>query len=145
MHLRLESKVRNIIVSLIISSITFGLICLIDIYVYDTIYDQWKAAHLPTAAAAITFALIFAAVLVAYWRGAVSGETKAAWAYKETGVVKWFNVKKGFGFITSASGEDIFVHYKQIMGKDLIDGGQQVKFIVFEGEKGLQAKEVEIL
>ena len=63
---------------------------------------------------------------------------------KQTGVVKWFNDAKGYGFITQDEGEDIFVHYNAIHGegwKSLKDG-QKVEFEVVTSEKGLQAKEV---
>lgn len=66
---------------------------------------------------------------------------------RESGTVKWFNVSKGYGFVTRTNGEDIFVHFRSIKGKGrraLVEG-QQVEFIVTEGEKGPQAEEVEIL
>ncbi|MDP4597670.1 MAG: cold shock domain-containing protein [Pseudomonadales bacterium] len=61
--------------------------------------------------------------------------------------MKWFNVKKGFGFITRDGGEDIFVHYRNIEGngRRTIAEGQRVKFVVIDGDKGLQADEVEAL
>jgi len=62
----------------------------------------------------------------------------------EQGTVKWFNNAKGYGFITRATGEDVFVHYKAITGdgyKSLKDG-EAVNFDVEQGEKGLQAKNV---
>ena len=67
-------------------------------------------------------------------------------AERETGTVKWFNVSKGFGFITRSSGEDIFVHYRSIRGsgRRSLSDGQQVRFIVTEGEKGLQADDVSV-
>ena len=66
---------------------------------------------------------------------------------EETGSVKWFNVKKGYGFITRDSGDDIFVHYRNINGSGRrgIADGQRVKFIVIDGDKGLQADEVEAI
>ena len=66
---------------------------------------------------------------------------------REEGTVKWFNVSKGFGFITRENGEDIFVHYRSIRGEGrrrLFDG-QAVEFSVIDSEKGLQADDIEIL
>ncbi|HIG41163.1 MAG TPA: cold shock domain-containing protein [Gammaproteobacteria bacterium] len=63
----------------------------------------------------------------------------------ETGTVKWFNVKKGYGFITRDKGDDVFVHYRNILGngRRAVSEGQRVQFIVIDGDKGLQADEVE--
>lgn len=57
------------------------------------------------------------------------------------GTVKWFNAEKGFGFITQASGPDVFVHHSAIdmEGYRQLDEGQKVEFEVTEGPKGLQA------
>ncbi|MFT7219233.1 MAG: CspA family cold shock protein [Candidatus Azotimanducaceae bacterium] len=62
----------------------------------------------------------------------------------ETGTVKWFNVRKGYGFITRDQGEDIFVHFRNIEGKGrrAILEGERVSFIVTDGDKGLQADNV---
>ena len=57
------------------------------------------------------------------------------------GTIKWFNEKKGFGFIQQDNGQDIFVHYSSIAGdgfKTLAEG-QRVKFDIEEGEKGPKA------
>jgi CspA family cold shock protein len=63
---------------------------------------------------------------------------------RERGVVKWFNVKKGFGFITWDAGEDVFVHFRSIRGQGhrSLSEGQRVKFTVVQGEKGPQAEDV---
>lgn len=61
-----------------------------------------------------------------------------------TGKVKWFNEKKGYGFIESDDGGDVFVHFSAIQGdgfKTLADG-QPVQFDVTEGKKGPQAANV---
>lgn len=61
-----------------------------------------------------------------------------------TGVVKWFNDAKGFGFIEQESGADVFVHFRAINGdghRSLKDG-QSVTFNVVDGDKGLQAENV---
>ena len=62
----------------------------------------------------------------------------------ETGTVKWFNNAKGFGFITRSNGTDVFVHYSAINddGFRSLDEGEQVKFELVEGPKGLQAANV---
>jgi cold shock protein len=63
----------------------------------------------------------------------------------ETGVVKWFNNDKGFGFIKRESGEDVFVHYSAISsqgGYRSLKEGDRVAFEVKQGPKGLQAENV---
>lgn len=64
---------------------------------------------------------------------------------REQGQVKWFNATKGFGFITRAQGDDVFVHYRSIRGEGhrTLREGQQVEFVVVKGEKGLQAEDVQ--
>jgi CspA family cold shock protein len=58
--------------------------------------------------------------------------------------VKWFNSKKGFGFIEQDQGEDVFVHYSDIdmPGFKTLTEGERVKFEVIENDKGLAAREV---
>lgn len=65
---------------------------------------------------------------------------------RETGTVKWFNEEKGFGFITRASGPDLFVHFSSIQGDGFktLQEGQPVTFVVTQGKKGPQAEEVEL-
>ena len=65
-------------------------------------------------------------------------------AERETGVVKWFNSSKGYGFITRDQGGDVFVHYSSIRGKGYrsLEEGSKVEFSVIEGEKGPQAHDV---
>ena len=62
----------------------------------------------------------------------------------ETGIVKWFNRSKGYGFITREKGEDVFVHYNAIAGDGYksLDEGDKVTFDVTQGAKGLQATNV---
>ncbi len=60
------------------------------------------------------------------------------------GTVKWFNPKKGYGFIATEDGRDIFVHYASISGggyKTLAEG-DSVTFDIVEGEKGQRAENV---
>ncbi|MCM0611465.1 cold shock domain-containing protein [Marinobacter sediminum] len=65
----------------------------------------------------------------------------------EEGTVKWFNVKKGFGFIVRDSGDEVFVHFRAIRGRGrrVLRQGQLVRFSVVEADKGLQADNVSIL
>ncbi|MBU0561148.1 MAG: cold-shock protein [Bacteroidetes bacterium] len=68
-------------------------------------------------------------------------------AERELGTVKWFNSSKGYGFIHSDSGKDVFVHYSSIQseGYKALDEGQKVEFTVADGEKGPQAQEVKVI
>ncbi len=64
-----------------------------------------------------------------------------------TGRVKWFDEKKGFGFIEREGGNDVFVHFRAIQGdgfKTLAEG-QEVEFDVEDGQKGPQAVNVNVL
>ncbi|CAK7009799.1 cold-shock protein [Tissierella carlieri] len=63
------------------------------------------------------------------------------------GTVKWFNAEKGFGFITTEEGNDVFAHFSQINkeGFKTLEEGQEVEFNVVEGAKGLQAENITIL
>jgi len=60
------------------------------------------------------------------------------------GVVKWFNDKKGYGFIVRDEGEDVFVHFSSIQGEGYktLNEGQEVTFDIIEGGKGPQAANV---
>lgn len=66
---------------------------------------------------------------------------------REEGIVKWFNVSKGFGFITRDNQEDVFVHFRSIRGRGhrSLQEGQRVKFGVVESTKGLQAEDVTVV
>jgi cold shock protein len=60
------------------------------------------------------------------------------------GKVKWFNERKGFGFIEKDGGSDVFVHFSAIQGSGFktLTEGQQVSFDVQQGKKGLEAENV---
>jgi CspA family cold shock protein len=69
----------------------------------------------------------------------------------KTGIVKWFNSNKGFGFLTytaqDGTSKDVFVHYTSIASEGFknLTEGQQVSFELLETEKGLQAAKVEVV
>jgi len=63
------------------------------------------------------------------------------------GIVKWFNAKKGFGFVTDEEGNDVFVHFSALNmdGFRSLEEGQEVQFEIVNGEKGPQAANVTTL
>lgn len=65
-------------------------------------------------------------------------------AERIVGTVKWFNARKGYGFIGLEDGEDVFVHFSAIEmdGYRRLDEGQNVEFIIEEGPRGIQAASV---
>jgi len=62
----------------------------------------------------------------------------------QTGTVKWFDFRKGFGFIQNAEGQDVFVHFTSILGDGFrtLRDGQEVEYEQVAGEKGLSARNV---
>jgi len=60
---------------------------------------------------------------------------------REVGTVKWFDAKKGYGFINREDGEDVFIHYSSIQGDGyrVLEDGQKVEFEVVQGRKGMEA------
>ena len=91
----------------------------------------------------VLIAAIFVGMLLTGPRAAAGEDTSAT----ESGTVKWFNVKKGYGFITRDAGDDVFVHYRNIEGESRrgISEGQRVSFVVVPGDKGPQAEQVHAL
>ncbi|MCK8824097.1 cold shock domain-containing protein [Fuchsiella alkaliacetigena] len=61
-----------------------------------------------------------------------------------TGTVKWFDAKKGYGFIEREEGDDVFVHFSAIEeeGFKTLEDGQEVEFEIVEGDRGPQAANV---
>ncbi|CAA0087441.1 Major cold shock protein CspA [Zhongshania aliphaticivorans] len=97
-------------------------------------------------AVAIIAAAILLGMLAAPNLPAVADKFKSQ---RERGVVKWFNVSKGYGFITRDAGGDVFVHFRSIRGQGKgrrsLNEGQTVEFILTEGDKGPQAEEVTLV
>ena len=91
--------------------------------------------------------ITFIAIVVAILLSPKMEELGMLSSNHEQGKVKWFNVSKGYGFITRENGEDVFVHFRSIRGKGRrsLFEGQVVEFIVTEGEKGPQAEDVRTL
>lgn len=65
--------------------------------------------------------------------------------YMQSGIVKWFNAEKGYGFIETEDGNDVFVHYSAIQeeGFKTLEESQEVVFEIVEGDRGPQATNVE--
>lgn len=128
-----------------IASITTLLGC-IPLYILSSQEFTLTMNNLPLLALTL-FVLVLVAV---FWsRVASSPQSRVSTsrnseAPRETGIVKWFNSSKGFGFITRDSGEDIFVHFRAIRGEGhrVLRDGQRVEFAISEGDKGLQADDV---
>jgi CspA family cold shock protein len=64
-----------------------------------------------------------------------------------TGTVKWFDEKKGYGFIEREDGDDVFVHFSALQqeGFKTLEEGQEVEFEIVEGDRGPQAESVEVI
>ncbi len=64
-----------------------------------------------------------------------------------SGKIKWFDNKKGFGFISQSAGQDVFVHHTSIAGEGFktLNEGDTVSFEIVPGEKGLKAEKVQRL
>jgi CspA family cold shock protein len=66
----------------------------------------------------------------------------------ETGIVKWFNDSKGFGFITpDAGGNDLFAHFSEVQGNGFksLQEGQKVSFVSGAGQKGPAATKIQVI
>ena len=109
--------------------------------------------HIPSTVPKISLLVLFIATsfasqLVGGSSSESESESESESSYspsdREMGTVKWFNVRKGYGFITRDAGDDVFVHFRNIegSGRRSIEEGRRVSFVVTDGDKGLQADEV---
>ena len=92
----------------------------------------------------VTVIILFVACAIAALLSPAMENIGSFSSSREQGKVKWFNISKGYGFITRDNGEDVFVHFRSIRGRGRrsLFEGQSVEFIVTEGEKGPQAEDV---
>lgn len=136
-------SVRNLVISGVGAAVLAVLVTLIG-------EPSWLVVLL------LSFAVIFASLVASSFGTRAGGSASDSMMEpeeddenddREVGTVKWFNVSKGFGFITRGNGDDVFVHFRSIRGRghrSLLEG-QSVRFNVRESDKGLQAEDVSIL
>ncbi len=125
-------------------ALALTLISAIPLYFLSSQEFALTPGTLPLLLLSLFVLLILAAQLAS--RAGQNGDPATVPETREIGNVKWFNPAKGFGFITRASGEDVFVHFRSIRGKGhrVLRDGQKVEFAVSEGKKGLQAEDVAV-
>ncbi|HAJ75622.1 MAG TPA: cold-shock protein [Gammaproteobacteria bacterium] len=127
---------------------TLTLLAGIPLYLLSAQQFPLNTSNLPL----IGLSLFVLLLIAAYWSQAVASRNDSPnnhdtdFNEREVGNVKWFSANKGFGFITSDSGEDVFVHFRSIRGDGhrVLRDGQRVEFSVSEGEKGPQAEDVAV-
>ena len=130
-------------------AVILTLLAVLPLYLLSEQQFQLNTANLPF----FVLSLFVLLLLSAYWSNAIKPTQKPTdhrsgeLLERESGKVKWFNANKGFGFITRENGEDVFVHFRSIRGKGhrVLRDGQRVDFFVSDGEKGLQAEDVEVV
>ena len=130
-------------------AVILTLLAVLPLYLLSEQQFQLSTANLPF----FVLSLFVLLLLSAYWSNAIKPTQKPTdhrsgeLLDRESGKVKWFNANKGFGFITRENGEDVFVHFRSIRGKGhrVLRDGQRVDFFVSDGEKGLQAEDVEVV
>ncbi len=113
-----------------------------------TMFIQPITTALMVAGGLLSLAIVFG-LIKSLARRASSGSSPrsrsaTSGAGQTQGTVKWFNYKKGFGFIEQENGEDVFVHHRSIIGKGRksLREGQKVLMDIVDGDKGLQAENV---
>lgn len=141
-------SIYRLILSIVISALTIGALKAVS----SSSGDPHPAFD------PIIFAIILIAIALASFispliqGGGTSGSSSRksrspSAAGREQGTVKWFNVSKGYGFVTRQNGEEIFVHFRSIRGEGrrVLREGDSIEFTVAEGDKGPQAEDVEPL
>lgn len=148
-----NTLIRNVLVSLLVALLAPVLLPIL-LATPDFTFDTSAAIKIYL----MVFALIFLAAICNELLRTKAQQVNYASAYadneeldsdtsREEGLVKWFNVNKGYGFIIRDAGGEVFVHFRSIRGTGhrTLREGQRVKFASVEGEKGLQAEDVSIL
>ena len=128
-------KIKSLIINVLIG--------LIGYEVYQFLFHS--GPQLPLSASQISELIVFIAVALA--GNSFSGLVSGTGSSREQGSVKWFNSRKGYGFITRDQGDDIFVHFRNIegSGRKTIREGERVSFVVILSDKGPQADKVKVV
>ncbi|MHB0776818.1 cold-shock protein [Halomonas sp. WWR20] len=146
---------RCILISLLLAALSPLLIMLFialaDGALADELRNRLEAGGMVRAYGATllaTFLVLLAATLTVHaLTPQLASLTEVEDDDREIGEVKWFNVNKGYGFITRDSGEDVFVHFRAIRGKGhrTLAEGQKVRYYIIHNERGLQADDVTVI
>ena len=128
-------KIKSLIINVLIG--------LIGYEVYQFLFHS--GPQLPLSASQISELIVFIGVALA--GNSFSGLVSGTGSSREQGSVKWFNSRKGYGFITRDQGDDIFVHFRNIegSGRKTIREGERVSFVVILSDKGPQADKVKVV
>ena len=128
------SKIINLIINIIIGLVGY------EIYQFLFI----GSLQLPLSSTQISELFVF--IAVAFVGNSFPRPVLGTSSSREQGTVKWFNARKGYGFITTDQGDDIFVHSRNIegSGRKPIPEGERVSFVVIQSDKGPQADKVKI-
>lgn len=131
---------KELIVSLIVSAVLAVVAVTLHQFTEHETFDGLAFVAQPALLFEFGIAVFAGHLLIRLAENVASDSTDM-----ETGTVKWFNVKKGYGFITRDQGDDVFVHFRNIRGSGhrSISEGKRVRFRVVTGEKGLQADDVQ--
>ena len=126
-------KIKSLIINVLIG--------LIGYEVYQFLFHS--GPQLPLSASQISELIVFIGVALA--GNSFSSLVSGTGSSREQGSVKWFNSRKGYGFINGSDGTDYFAHFQEIQveGFKTLQEGEAVTFEVGEGEKGPVAKNIQ--
>lgn len=139
----MSSLAKNLLISPVLGFVAF----MLDQYVRNETVQLPNTLTLVTSLVIYILAIFIGALLVSWGKNQAYHDDYHGDEDRESGEIKWFNSKKGYGFITRDQGDDVFVHYRDIMedgDRHSLSDGQRVTFVVVQGDKGLQAEDVEV-